>query len=234
MRNGHLFHSLLIAHINSKEVLVMLKRFDVRAIGGLLLIIAGILLLLQNLGIFEVIVALIWALIFAAGGLVFLYMFLTNRANWWAIIPGFALLGLAALIALDEFLPQVGDTLGGMIFLGGIGLAFWVIYFLNREHWWAVIPGGVMFTLALVTIVSYVLGGGWAGGAFFVGLGLTFGLLYLLPTPHGRMKWALIPAAVLVAMGVLITAATTGGFAFLAGAVLILIGLYVIFRMFRS
>lgn len=212
----------------------MLKRFDVRAIGGILLIIVGILLLLQNIGIFVGVVALIWTLIFAAGGAIFLYMFLTNRANWWAIIPGFALLGIAALIALDEFWPQVGEVLGGTILLGGIGLSFWIIYLTKREHWWAVIPGGVMFTLALVTIASYALGGGWAGGLFFVSLGLTFALLYFVPTPQGRMKWALIPAAVLVVMGVLITAATTGGLAFLAGAVLILIGLYVIFRMFRS
>ncbi len=211
-----------------------MRRFDVRAIGGILLIIVGILLLLQNIGVFAGIVALIWALIFVAGGLIFLYMFLTNRSQWWAIIPGFALLGLSALIALDELLPSVADILGGMIFLGATGLAFWVIYFLNRERWWAIIPGGVMFTLALVTVVSYVLGGDWAGGAFFVGLGLTFGLLYLVPTPQGRMKWALIPAAVLMVMGVLVTAAATGGLALLAGAALILIGLYVIFRMFRS
>jgi hypothetical protein len=212
-----------------------MKRLDVRAIGGILLIIVGILLLLQNLGVFEVIVALVWSLLFAAGGLIFLYMFLTERTrNWWAVIPGFALVGLAALILLDELFPRVGEALGGAIFLGGIGLAFWVIYFIKREHWWAVIPGGVMFTLALVTIVSYVLGGGWAGGAFFVGLGLTFGLLYFLPTPQGRMKWALILAAVLVVMGVLVTAATIGSLACLGGAVLILVGLYLLFRMFRS
>jgi hypothetical protein len=212
-----------------------MKRLDVRAIGGILLIIVGILLLLQNLGVFEVIVALVWALLFAAGGLIFLYMFLTEHTrNWWAVIPGFALLGLAALILLDELFPRIGEALGGAIFLGGVGLAFWVIYFIKREHWWAVIPGGVLFTLALVTVVSYVLGGGWAGGAFFVGLGLTFGLLYFLPTPQGRMKWALIPAAVLVVMGVLVTAATTGGLSCLGGAVLILVGLYLLFRMFRS
>jgi hypothetical protein len=211
-----------------------MKRFDVRAIGGILLIIVGILLLLQNIGIFVGVVALIWTLIFAAGGAIFLYMFLTTRANWWAIIPGLALLGIAALIALDEFWPQVGEVLGGTIFLGGIGLSFWIIYLTKREHWWAVIPGGVMFTLALVTIASYVLGGGWAGGLFFVGLGLTFVLLYFVPTPQGRMKWALIPAAVLVAMGVLITAVTTGSLAFLGGAILILAGLYLLFRMFRS
>lgn len=214
-----------------------MKRFDVRTVrtvGAILLIVVGILLLLQNLGILVSVVALIWSLIFGIGGLIFLYMFLANRTQWWAIIPGFALLGLAALIALDEFLPRVGDALGGTIFLGGIGLAFWVIYFLNREHWWAVIPGGVMFTVALVAGLDSVFEGAETGGVLFLGLGLTFGLLSLLPTPQGRMRWALIPAAVLLVMGLLITAATTGVLDFLFAAALILAGLYLLFRMFRS
>ncbi|MGA9349039.1 MAG: hypothetical protein WBW48_09575 [Anaerolineae bacterium] len=211
----------------------MMKRFDVRAVGGILLIVVGILLLLQGFEILGVVVALIWALVFGAAGLVFLYVFLTDRANWWAAIPGFGLLGIAALIALDEFWPQVGDAVGGALFLGGIGLAFWVIYFINRKHWWAVIPGGVMFTLALVAGLESVFEGAEMGGVFFLGLGLTFGLLSFAPTPHGRMKWALIPAAVLLVMGLLITAITTGFLDVLFAAALILVGLYFLFRVFR-
>jgi len=214
-----------------------MKRFDARtvnAVGAILLIGVGILLLLQNFGILGGIVALIWSLIFGVGGLIFLYMFLTNRTQWWAIIPGFTLLGLAALIALDQFLPRVGDVLGGTIFLGGIGLAFWVIYFLNREHWWAVIPGGVMFTVALVAGLDAVFEGLEMGGVVLLGIGLTFGLLSLLPTPQGRMRWALIPAAVLLVMGLLITAATTGILQYFWPAALIVVGLYLLFRMFRS
>ena len=213
----------------------MMKRLDVRAIGGILLIIVGILLLLQGFGILGAVVALIWALIFAAGGLVFLYVFLTDqRASWWAVIPGFALLGLGALIALDEFWPQVGSAVGGALFLGGIGLAFWVIYFIKREYWWAVIPGGVLFTLALVAGLESVFEGAEMGGVLFLGLGLTFGLLYFIPTPRGRMKWALIPAAVLLVIGLLVIAATTGIFEYLWAIALILVGLYLLLRVFRS
>ena len=214
-----------------------MKRFDARTVntvGAILLIVVGILLLLQNFGILVGVVALIWSLIFGVGGLIFLYMFLTDRTQWWAIIPGFTLLGLAALITLDQFLPRVGDALGGTLFLGGIGLAFWVIYFLNREHWWAVIPGGVMFTVALIAGLDAVFEGAETGGGLFLGLGLTFGLLSLLPTPQGRMRWALIPAAVLLVMGLLITAAATGILEYLWPAALIVVGLYLLFRMFRS
>lgn len=211
-----------------------MKRLDVRAVGGILLIVVGILLLLQGFGILGVVVALIWALIFAAAGLVFLYVFLTDqRANWWAVIPGFALLGIATLIALDQFWPELGDIVGGALFLGGIGLAFWVIYFINRKHWWAVIPGGVLFTLALVVGLESVFEGAEMGGVFLLGLGLTFGLLSLVPTPRGRMRWALIPAAVLLVIGLLITAATTGILEYLWAIALILVGLYLLFRIFR-
>jgi len=211
-----------------------MKRFDVRSVGAILLIVVGILLLLQNLGILGGVVALIWSLIFGAGGAVFLYVFLTNRTQWWAIIPGFALLGLAALIALDEFFPRVGDTLGGMIVLGGIGLAFWVIYFQKREYWWAIIPGGVLVTLALIVGLESVFEGDEMAGILFLGLGLTFGVLYFLPTPQGRMKWAIFPAAILLVMGLLFTVAAIGAFQYLGALALILVGLYFLFRVFRS
>jgi hypothetical protein len=211
-----------------------MKRFDVRTVAAILLIVVGILLLLQNVGILGGVVALIWSLIFAAGGLVFLYVFLTNRVHWWALIPGFALLSIAALIALDQFLPRVGDALGGTIVLGGIGLAFWVIYFLNREHWWAVIPGGVLATLTLIVGLESVFEGDEIAGILFLGLGLTFGVLYFLPSPQGRMKWAIFPAAILLVMGLLFTVAAIGAFQYLGALALILIGLYLLYRMFRS
>ena len=92
-----------------------MKRFDARTVntvGAILLIGVGILLLLQNFGILGGVVALIWSLIFAAGGLIFVYMFLTNRTPWWALIPGFTLLGLAALIALEALRDLLlGDLL---------------------------------------------------------------------------------------------------------------------------
>jgi len=212
-----------------------MKRFDARNIGAILLIVAGALLLFQNVGILESVVALVWALLIAAGGLVFLYLFLTGRERyWWAIIPGFALLGAAALIILDQFFPRVGSDLGSMILLGGLGLAFFVIYFQKREYWWAIIPGGVLVTLALIAGLDPFFEGDEMGGLLFVGLGLTFGVLYFLPTPHGRMKWAIFPAGVLLAMGLLITVAAIGGSDLLFAVALIVVGLYLLFRIFVS
>ena len=211
-------------------------RFDVRVVGGILLIVCGILVLLQNLGILGGAVDLLWVLLFGAGGVVFLSVFLSDRAHWWALIPGFALLSLGAIIALDRFAPAISGAWSGVVFMSGIGLAFWVIYFLDRENWWAVIPGGVLFTLGLVAGLFSVpvLGGIETGGVFFLGLGLTFGLLSFLPTPQGRMKWALIPSGVLLVMGLLLMAISASLLRFIGPVALILVGLYFIFRPFVS
>ena len=208
-----------------------MRRFEVRVVGAILLIAVGILVLLQNLGILAGGLALLWALLFGAGGVVFLYVFITDRTNWWAIIPGFVLPSIAAIIALDQFAPQISESWGGALVLGGIGLAFWVVYLTNREHWWAVIPGGVLLTTALITGLSSAFEGVETGGVFLMGLGLTFGLLSLIRTPEGRMKWALIPAAVLLVIGLLITAATASLLNYLLPVALILVGLYVIARV---
>ncbi len=211
-----------------------MKRFEIRVVGAILLIAVGVLFLLQNVGIVVGALSLLWALLFGAGGAMFLYVFLTDREQWWAVIPGFALLGLAGTIALNELIPEGGGDWAGMVFLLGIGASFWVIYFVNREHWWAVIPGGVLITLALVAGLSSVFEGAEMGGVFFLGLALTFGLLSFLQTPGGRMKWALIPAAVMFVLGVVITAAATEAFRYVWPVVLVLAGVYLIFRTLSS
>ncbi len=211
-----------------------MKRLEIRVVGAILLIAAGVLFLLQNLGFLGGALSLLWMLVFAAGGAVFLYIFLADQTNWWAIIPGFALLSLAATVALSEFAPESADPWTGTLFLGGIGMGFWAIYLTNREHWWAVIPGGVLITIGVVAGISSFLEGDWAGAVFFLGLGLTFGLLSLLRTPEGRMKWALIPAVVMLVMGLVITFAATEVFRYIWPAALILVGLYLIFRTLIS
>lgn len=196
---------------------------------GALLVAVGALLLLQNFGLFSDLSNLIWVILFGAGGLAFLYVFAANRANWWAIIPGFTLLGLAALIAAGDRL----GALGGAMFLGAIGLSFWVIYAVKREFWWAVIPGGTLLTLAAVAALADVLPGLATGGVFFLGLGVTFFLVYILPTPEGRMTWALIPGGILALVGVLMTLSIGGIINYVWPAALILAGAFVLLRTYR-
>ncbi len=215
----------------------MIRRFDLRIAWGVFLMAAGALALLQNFNILTGALNLLWAFLLGLAGVFFLYAYVSNRSNWWALIPGIILLALTALVALGVTAPALAEAWGGPLFLGGIGLSFWAVYLANREHWWAIIPGGVLVTLAVVASMETVFQRTEqrveTGGIFFAGLGLTFALVGLLPTARGRMRWAFIPALVLLLMGLLIFAAAEQLINYLWPLALILAGLYLVFRTFR-
>ncbi len=199
-----------------------MKRIDWRIIVGLLLILWGALSLLEKTGVIPWGVNLFWGLVGIGGGAAFLYVFFANpRAQWWAAIPGFFLLGLG----VEGFLPK---WLDGAIFLGSIGLAFWAIYLTNPQYWWAIIPGGVLLTLAAVSGLSETLTGIDTGSVLFLGLGLTFLLVALL----ARHSWAYIPALILVLFAAALGLGFGGlldwlwiGALFVAGLILVLFAL---------
>ena len=200
---------------------------------GLLLVFAGVLFLLANFGLFQGIGNLVIALFFAAGGVVFLLVFLSNTEQWWAVFPGCALLGIGGLIGLDTLFPSLAGVLGGSLFLGALALSFWIVYAMHPEHWWAVIPGGVLLTLAAVAGLSNTIAAPITGSIFFFGLALTFGLLYLLPTQQGRQMWAIYPAGATLLLG-LVTLISVGGLmTFIWPALLIAAGLYLVYRNTR-
>jgi len=213
-----------------------MKRTDFNIIWGVLLIGAGILFLLQTNGIIgdtsEAIWQIVWAIAFGTVGLIFLWRFLSDRAgSWWAAIHGFVLIALALLLTLDRLSFVEGDAAWlGALFLAIIGLSFWIIYFTHREFWWAVIPGGVLFTLAVVALLSTWYTGEAVGAIFFFGMAATFALVYFLPTPHCRMTWALIPAGVLAVLGFGLALAFTEIFNYFWAVALILVGLYLLLR----
>lgn len=209
-----------------------MKNVQIRTAFGLLMIAAGALFLLQSLGYLEGAVALFWTLVFAAAGCVFLYFFFLNREQWWALIPGFTLIGLGALIALDRFIPQWGGEFGGAVLMLAISLSFWVIYFRQREHWWAIIPGGVMLALGIFIGLEAIFTGVDLVGIFFLGLGLTFILVATLPAEREEMRWAFIPAGVLLLMGIIFTAKAFSVFEVVGPTLLILVGLYLVIRTF--
>lgn len=208
-----------------------MKILGSRTVWGSLLILGGLLLLLENLTEIRF-SSLIIPVLFGFAGLTFLSTYLHNRASWWAIIPGVVLLGLAALIAIDELELGIPDTVGGVLFLGSISLAFWLVYFNNRSNWWAVIPAGVMLTLAAMPILSEQASSELQGGIFFFGIGLTFAFLGLLSNQSVNLRWAYIPAGILLVMGLLLSTAAIGLFNYLWPVLLIVAGLFLLVRNF--
>jgi hypothetical protein len=232
----------------------------IEAIGALFLIGAGMIFLLDNLGLLPNLQPLAWASLLLGGGLLFLIAFLFDRSQWWTVIAGFALVGAGAaalaagvlhlpgevaagavfgslaagfagaylaqrrenwwalipagatlLLALVTLLGAVMGELAGMVFFLGIGLAFVGVYFAEidgrRHHWWALIPAGALFSLAVVVLLATLHLDALAGSALFLGLSLTFGVLYLLRGPERPLDWAWIPALALLGFGLFVMAA---------------------------
>ena len=182
-----------------------MRRFDPRIILGILLIAGGGLALAQTVGLLENASDIFWGGAFLAAGLAFLSLLFGG--HWWASFPGFTLVALGALILLPDSL----DQFGGALFLGGIGLSFWYVYFTRREqHWWALIPAGVLTALAVMIVVAERFEE-FGGAIFLGGIGLSFFAVYL--TNRIERWWALIPGGVLVTLaGVTIAAERFGEF----------------------
>jgi hypothetical protein len=203
-----------------------MKRIDTSIVLGLLLTGLGVVFLLQTVLGLTFVWDIVWALLFGVAGVAFLLAFLGNRERWWALIPGFALLGIAALVAFGSFLGEWG----GALFLGALSLAFWAVYLMRREYWWAVVPGGVLLTLAVITVVSDVLDDLAVAGILFLGLAFTFGLVYFLPSDEGRRRWALAPAAALLVMGLVFGVFGIPGLNSYWPVLLMLGGIYIVAR----
>lgn len=210
-----------------------MKRIDVRILFGALLIGAGILFLLQSFNIIPSAWSILWTAAFVVGSAIFFYVYFTDRQQWWALIPAMTLLGLTGTVIVDSLLPGF-DNLGGALFLGGIGLSFWIIYLTHRDYWWAIIPGGVLLTLAAVTVAEDYIAGDSEGGVFFMGLGVTFLLVALLAKPRESFWWAYIPAGVLFVMGVFLIGPLHSLFNYVWPVALILVGGIILFRNFRK
>jgi hypothetical protein len=209
----------------------MKNRFDMRIVFGIVLIAAGGLFLLENLGLFHGGVNLFWVIVLGGAGITSLYVYASNRNNWWALIPGTTLVAIALNITLGIISEDLTHIFSGGIILGGIGLSFWLIFLTNRNFWWAVIPAGVLSSLAIVSVLGNYFN---VGGLFLVGLGLTFILLAVLPGYENRLKWGYIPGGILTLIGILTMPILGNFFNILWPLALIGAGGYVIYKNFKN
>lgn len=165
---------------------------------AIVLILGGVLLLAQNfrwLGQFEA-----STLAVAVGGLgvLFLLDFITAPGrDWWALIPGCVLMGIAVTIYLGN--RGIGGEWTSSVMLFSIGLPFLLIYLVKRgTFWWALIPGGVMTVLAVIPILSLQVSEGVVGAFVMWAIAIPFWVVFLA---NRRNWWAIIPAGALTVIG---------------------------------
>ena len=87
---------------------------------------------------------------------------LKPREHWWALIPAYAMLVIAAMVYLIEN-NILSDLAIASYVMFAIAMPFFVVYIANRENWWALIPGGIMgfmglgFSLGAAESMNYVM-----------------------------------------------------------------------------
>src|SRR4030042_2515158 len=212
----------------------MLKVLSSRIFWGLVLMIGGILLLLDTIGVIEG-GNLFWTVASAVVALLFLSLYATNHDHWWALIPGTIFFTFSVTIGLNSFLPGFKEKdMSRAILLGGTALSFLLVYLAERSNWWAIIPMGIIATIAIVAMMDVNSSNAVrSGGIFFLGLGLTFALVAILPTAAGRMQWAWIPAGILGLFGLLLLMAVEEYINYIWPSALILGGIILVGRSFR-
>ena len=208
-----------------------MKKDQSRMIWGLILVLAGVLFLLQEFQFLGSAFEYLWIILMAAGSGAFLWIYLTKKDQWWAVIPGLTLLGLT-LVGLEnliQFIP--GGNWTGAVFLGCIGLAFWLVYLRRPEQWWAIIPGGVLLTLTLVAGLESL--SDWSDVIFFLGLGITFALVALLPNQTHDTRWAFIPAGAMIVFGLALFGPVQSVINYIWPVILVGLGVYILVRNWK-
>ncbi len=192
------------------------------------------MILLDTLGVFEG-GDLFWTVVTAVGALLFFSLFAINRDHWWALIPGTIFLSISAMIGLNSFLPGFSEkNLGKTILLGGVALSFLLVYIVDRSNWWAIIPMGIISTIAIVSVLdTNLINLVNIGGIFFLGLGITFALVAILPLSAGKMRWAWIPAGILGGIGLILLLAAEEYINYIWPSALILVGIILVVRSLK-
>ena len=148
---------------------------------------------------------LIGALFLYAVALPFLVVYLTDRTRRWAFIPAFAIALVGTILLLSSIVG--GDWMGAAVMLL-FSMPFFFVYFRWPEHWWALIPAGVFASIGVVAILGMLVPqnqpifDGILNGVLLLGIGLTFGALWLLRGTRPT-AWARYPAISLLIAAVL-------------------------------
>jgi len=177
-----------------------MKRLNQPVGWGLFLLLAGIFVLLWNLGVMDPWGDLAWGALYALAGLGFLIWFAVGVGHWWRAIPAFTLLSIGAMIILGWRGINLGEWRAPIV-LFGMALGFWAIVIVRKEHWWALVPAGVLTTVGVLFGLWSRLTDAGRPAVLYIGIGLVFLLLYTIRYDEADARWASAPAGALLLLG---------------------------------
>lgn len=167
--------------------------------GGVLLVGAGVFALAAQLGYIRDLTSTSWTFVFAAVSLIaFVSYAMSGWTQWGWLFPAGIFGGLAVTVALAT--NNVDTAAVASPLFVGLLIPFVVAYLTDRSrNWWALIPGGVMLFLTLVTaLVDYTSGDEWVGALFLYMFAVSFLVVYL---SNRTRWWALLVAYIFAVIG---------------------------------
>lgn len=187
------------------------KILRIKNISGILLILLGILILIDNFTSlqFEFGNIFVSGIMLAAG--IFFQRIYENSKNVYLTIPTLFFYALAISISLSEF-PNIPDEIVGIFALASLGLAFFKIAFSDLvKRWYLIIPGGIMASISLVIVADQFLDEKFTPILMFLGFSITFWSLYFLSKVNPKIKtnWAKYSASVFAGLSILIFLTST-------------------------
>ncbi|MEP7134868.1 MAG: hypothetical protein ABI904_08045 [Chloroflexota bacterium] len=175
---------------------------------GLLLIIGGGVALAQQLGYMNQLPDSAWMWVFALISLVGFVSYATSGFKEWGwLFPAGIFGGLAVIVALATS-GYDNAAIGSPLFFGLL-IPFVAAYLADRaRNWWALIPGGIMLFLAVVTLLVDNVGGEWIGSLFLFMIALIFLVVYLT---NRTRTWALLVAYIMGVLSIAPALSSGGG-----------------------
>lgn len=167
---------------------------------GPLLIGVGVLFLVDRLAVAIGIRGILWVLLFGLAAAAFMWLYASDRRHWWALLPGFGFVALAAAVMAGAW--------GGALLFGLAGAICIALYLRRGGGRWLLLAGGGLATLALMGLFAGVFPAVDSGWVLFFGLAATLFLLHR--RSGGRSAWSLYLAIALAALGLI--SMFTGGF----------------------
>ena len=155
----------------------------------------GVLIIVINSGMLSALPAFSWLILLLIAGASF-WVGGLRQLPLWVRIVGFSGIGVLAIVTSGRFSASAALSFPAMAFL--------MIYITNPKRWWAIIPGGVLASVALLVTFESLFRHWDTTPILFLGFAATFSYLYLLPKKRGGKRWALYPAILFIILTVLV------------------------------
>ncbi len=165
---------------------------------GVFIILFGLLLLFDNVGVIYLAGSFWWGLIFFALGMIFLNVHKQQERKKGPLVVGIAFIILGIWMVIESFV-YIPDDILGSLFLWVVGLIFISIYIRYNQRWWAVLPGGLFLVGGFVVFLDAfsLIDNDFLGFIFMMGISLVFWYLYLIRDEQNKLAWAGIVGLIL-------------------------------------